>query len=138
MSPIRSIEANTFSIVARCASTGEFGVAVASAVPAVGSICPFLRAGVGAVSTQSWVNPYLAVRILDAMQAGSDAHVVVGGEILAVLQNTDAGDVGNIDLVARNSATGAGSGSVADGPIGSVPGAVTGGTIGSDGPVTVG
>ena len=53
MSPTRSIEANTFSIVARCASTGEFGVAVASAVPAVGSICPFLRAGVVAVSTQS-------------------------------------------------------------------------------------
>jgi len=74
MSPTRSIEANTFSIVARCASTGEFGVAVASAVPAVGSICPFVRAGVGAVSTQSWVNPYLAVRILDAIQAGSDAQ----------------------------------------------------------------
>ena len=48
----RGSEANTYSIVGRCARTGEFGCAVASAVPAVGAICIYLRAGVGAVSTQ--------------------------------------------------------------------------------------
>ena len=63
----------TFSIVARCARTGELGVAVATAVPAVGSICPYLEAGVGAASTQSWVNPYLAIDALAAMRAGDPA-----------------------------------------------------------------
>ncbi|MEM9221891.1 MAG: DUF1028 domain-containing protein [Pseudomonadota bacterium] len=64
----------TYSIVARCDLTGELGAAVASAVPAVGSICLHMRPGVGAVSTQSWANPYLAIAILDAMAAGDDAH----------------------------------------------------------------
>ncbi len=69
-----SIEANTFSIVARCARTGELGVAVASAVPAVGSICPYVRPAIGAVTTQSWVNPYLALIILEALAAGKSAE----------------------------------------------------------------
>jgi uncharacterized Ntn-hydrolase superfamily protein len=69
--------ANTYSIVARCARTGELGAAVASAVPAVGAICLYLRAGVGAVSTQSWVNPYLALTLLDALAAGADAAEAV-------------------------------------------------------------
>nr|WP_244404212.1 DUF1028 domain-containing protein [Fulvimarina pelagi] len=66
--------ANTYSIVARCAHTGELGVAVASAVPAVGAICPYVRSGVGAVTTQSWINPYLASDILDALEAGASAQ----------------------------------------------------------------
>jgi uncharacterized Ntn-hydrolase superfamily protein len=67
------LEVNTFSIVARCERTGELGVAVATAVPAVGSMCPYLLAGVGAVSTQSWVNPYLAIDALAQMAQGRDA-----------------------------------------------------------------
>ena len=55
------LELNTFSIAARCARTGMVGVAVSTAVPGVGGICPFARAGVGAVATQSWVNPYLGI-----------------------------------------------------------------------------
>jgi uncharacterized Ntn-hydrolase superfamily protein len=67
------LELNTFSIVARCERSGELGVAVATAVPAVGSMCPYLEAGIGAVSTQSWVNPYLAIRTLEALAAGASA-----------------------------------------------------------------
>lgn len=63
-------ELNTFSIVARCSRTGMLGVAVSSAIPAVGALCPYIRAGVGAVSTQSWVNPYLAIEALDLIQKG--------------------------------------------------------------------
>ena len=70
---------------------------------------------------------------VDVVQAGADAHLVVDGQTLAVLQNTDADEVGNIDLVARNSTTGAGSGSVVGGPAGSA----VGGTVGSGGPVRV-
>ncbi len=66
-------EANTFSIMARCPRTGQLGVAVASAVPAVGSMCPFVRSGVGAISTQSWVNPYLALTALAELEKGAGA-----------------------------------------------------------------
>ncbi|ADH90520.1 protein of unknown function DUF1028 [Ancylobacter novellus DSM 506] len=74
----------TFSIVARCPTTGRLGVAVATAVPAVGSMCPFTGAGTGAVSTQSWVNPYLALDVLDAIAGGQSA--------LAAMEAVLAGD----------------------------------------------
>jgi uncharacterized Ntn-hydrolase superfamily protein len=66
-------EANTFSIIARCPRSGQIGVSVASAVPAVGSMCPFIRSGIGAVSTQSWVNPYLALTALTQLEKGVGA-----------------------------------------------------------------
>ncbi|WP_027461030.1 DUF1028 domain-containing protein [Deinococcus murrayi] len=47
----------TFSIVGRDPATGDLGVAVASKFLAVGALVPFARAGVGAVATQSYVNP---------------------------------------------------------------------------------
>ena len=92
------IEANTFSIVARCEQTGELGVAVASAVPAVGSICPFLRPKIGAVTTQSWVNPYLALTILDALAAGADARSALSAA-LAEDPEADLRQLGVIDAV---------------------------------------
>lgn len=67
----------TFSIVARCARTGELGVAVSTKVPAVGSLCPFVRAGVGAVATQAWVNPYLGPRVLNALARGASAELAI-------------------------------------------------------------
>ncbi|ORE91870.1 DUF1028 domain-containing protein [Aurantimonas sp. 22II-16-19i] len=90
------IEANTFSIVARCPRTGELGVAVASAVPAVGAICPYVRPGVGAVTTQSWVNPYLATAILDALAAGSPADAALASA-LASDAEADLRQVGVVD-----------------------------------------
>ena len=55
------VQLNTFSIVARCSRTGALGVAVTTAVPAVGAVCPYVAQGIGAASTQAWVNPYLAI-----------------------------------------------------------------------------
>ena len=62
--------ANTFSIAGRDARRGLLGIAIATCVPAVGAICPFVRHGVGAVVTQAWTNPYLAPAILDRLAAG--------------------------------------------------------------------
>ena len=70
------MEFNTFSIVGRCERTGQLGVAVSTAAPAVGAYCPFARAGVGAVSSQSWCNPYLAYDGLDLMEKGMSAQDV--------------------------------------------------------------
>jgi uncharacterized Ntn-hydrolase superfamily protein len=63
----------TFSIAARCASTGRFAVCVASSSPAVAARCAFARAGVGAVSTQNITDPRLGPRGLDLMASGASA-----------------------------------------------------------------
>ena len=46
----------TFSIVACDLERGDWGIAVASKFPAVGSVVPWARAGVGAVATQAHAN----------------------------------------------------------------------------------
>ncbi len=58
----------TWSIVARD-PTGALGVAVASRFFAVGALCPAVRAGRGAISTQALVNPLYArdaIALLDS------------------------------------------------------------------------
>ena len=57
----------TWSIVAHDPNSGAFAVAVATKAFAVGASCPFVRSGVGAVSTQSMTNRYLGPAILDAL-----------------------------------------------------------------------
>jgi uncharacterized Ntn-hydrolase superfamily protein len=66
----------TFSIAARCPETGMVGVAVSTALLCVGQLCPFPRAGIGAISTQSFVNPYLGLHGLDYLSEGMDATAV--------------------------------------------------------------
>lgn len=69
----------TFSIVARCAATGRFGVAIASSSPAVAARCAFARAGVGAAASQNVTNPALGSAMLDRMAGGEDARAAVTG-----------------------------------------------------------
>lgn len=63
----------TFSIVARCAGTGMFGVAVASSSPAVAARCAHARAGVGAAASQNVTDPALGPRALDLLALGASA-----------------------------------------------------------------
>lgn len=63
----------TFSIVARCAQTGMFGVAVSSSSPAVAARCAHTRAGIGAVASQNITDPALGARALDLMRLGASA-----------------------------------------------------------------
>jgi uncharacterized Ntn-hydrolase superfamily protein len=64
----------TISIAARCERTGAFGVAISSSSPAVGSRCPNVRAGVGAVSSQNITDPRLGPALLDALESGLSAQ----------------------------------------------------------------
>jgi len=64
----------TFSIVARCAERGLFGMAVSSSSPAVAARCAFARAGVGAVASQNVTDPRLGPGTLDAMAARQSQH----------------------------------------------------------------
>ena len=60
----------TFSIVGRCAETGQLGIAISSSSIAVGARCPWLRPGVGAVSTQNITLPALGPQVLDQLEGG--------------------------------------------------------------------
>lgn len=74
----------TFSIVARCAESGQFGVAISSSSPAVAARCAHAWAGVGAVVTQNVTNPALGPLVLDRLAAGLPA-----GEAVAAARDAD-------------------------------------------------
>lgn len=67
----------TFSLVARCAGTGMFGVAISSSSPAVAARCSHARAGVGAVASQNVTDPTLGPMALDLMEGGLSAEEAV-------------------------------------------------------------
>ena len=95
----------TWSIVARD-STGAFGVAVASRFFAVGSLCPAVRNGKGALSTQALINPLYACASLKALDENASAEQIVTRAL-----GGDAGrDVRQFHVVDRNGATAAHTG----------------------------
>jgi len=71
--PVSQRPVHTFSIVARDPATGELGVAVQSHWFSVGSIVAWAEAGVGAVATQSFVDPSYGKNGLDLMRSGRSA-----------------------------------------------------------------
>lgn len=68
---------STYSIVARDASSGDLGVAVQSHWFSVGSVVPWAEAGVGAVATQSFVEPSYGPKGLAALRAGTHPELVL-------------------------------------------------------------
>jgi uncharacterized Ntn-hydrolase superfamily protein len=86
---------STYSIVARDPVTGEMGVAVQSHWFSVGSIVTWAEAGVGAVATQSFVDPNYGPLALKLLRAGKSAP-----EALAALLAADEGrDVRQVAIV---------------------------------------
>ena len=72
----------TFSLAGRCERTGTIGAVIASASMAVAARCVAVRAGVGAVCSQSTTDPRLREALLEAMAGGlaaSDAVAAVTG-----------------------------------------------------------
>jgi len=69
----------TYSIVARDPDTGQLGVAVQSHWFSVGALVPWAQAGVGAVATQSLVDPTYGPLGLDLMRAGRSASQSLEG-----------------------------------------------------------
>jgi uncharacterized Ntn-hydrolase superfamily protein len=60
----------TFSIIARCPQTGMLGVATSSKALAAGGMVPYCRPAVGAIASQSFVNPYLGIDGLTLLEQG--------------------------------------------------------------------
>ncbi|HLX21986.1 MAG TPA: DUF1028 domain-containing protein [Usitatibacter sp.] len=67
----------TWSICALDRATGQLGVAVASRFFAVGALCPAIRAGKGALSTQALINPLYARDGLALLDEGVDPKSIV-------------------------------------------------------------
>jgi uncharacterized Ntn-hydrolase superfamily protein len=90
----------TYSIVAYDPATGEHGAAVQSHWFSVGSLCIWARPGVGAVATQSVVEPAHGPHGLDRLAAGAAAAdalaALLGADALAVVRQ-----VGLVDAAGR-------------------------------------
>ena len=86
---------HTFSIVARDPASGQIGVAVQSHWFSVGQIVPWAEAGVGAVATQSFVDPSYGPNGLELMRKGTPAPQA----LLQLLRKDKSVDVRQVAFV---------------------------------------
>jgi uncharacterized Ntn-hydrolase superfamily protein len=91
---------HTYSIVARDPVTGELGVAVQSHWFSVGPIVAWAEAGVGAVATQSFVDPSYGKNGLELMRGGKSAPDALK-ELLAKDEAREVRQVAMIDAQGR-------------------------------------
>jgi uncharacterized Ntn-hydrolase superfamily protein len=99
-SPVPLRPVHTYSIVARDPATGEMGVAVQSHAFSVGSGVTWAEAGVGAVATQSFIDPSYGPLGLAMMRAGRSAPDALRG-LLAADEGRDVRQVAMIDASGR-------------------------------------
>lgn len=86
---------HTYSIVARDPATGELGVAVQTHWFAVGAIVPWVEAGLGAVATQSLVDPAYGPLGLELMRRGKSAP----DALKALVAGDDGRDVRQVAMI---------------------------------------
>ena len=92
--PLRPV--NTYSIVARDPATGQLGAAVQSHWFSVGSGVIWAQPGIGAVATQSFLDPSYGPLGLELMRAGKDASQALTA-LLAADEHEDVRQVGMVD-----------------------------------------
>ena len=105
--PVRPV--HTYSIVARDPATGDLGVAVQSHWFSVGSSVPWAESGVGAVATQSFIDPSYGALGLALMRAGHGAPAALAGLVEADLTP----QVRQVGMVDASGATAAFTGELA-------------------------
>ena len=118
--PLRPV--HTFSIVAFDPATGEMGVAVQSHWFAVGGEVPWAEAGVGAVATQSFIDPSYGPLGLNLMRAGKSAPDALHGLLIA----DDACNVRQVAMVDTQGRVATFTGAKDIEPAGGIAGASTG------------
>jgi uncharacterized Ntn-hydrolase superfamily protein len=92
--PLRPV--NTYSIVARDPATGQLGAGVQSHWFSVGSSVIWAEPGIGAVATQSFVDPSYGPLGLQLMRAGKDASQALEA-LLTVDEHANVRQVGMVD-----------------------------------------
>ncbi len=90
----------TYSIVAHDSATGQLGVAVQSHWFSVGSGVTWARAGIGAVATQSFIDPSYGALGLDMMAVGKSAPEALAGLVKADA-HPEGRQVGMVDSEGR-------------------------------------
>ena len=90
----------TFSLIGRCARTGMFGAVVTTSSIAVGSRCPYVRAGIGAALTQHRTDPRLGPLALDLLATGFTAQQALDA-IVAATPHRDWRQLALIDREGR-------------------------------------
>jgi uncharacterized Ntn-hydrolase superfamily protein len=96
----------TWSIIAKDPETGSYGVAVTTKFFAVGALCPYGAAQVGALATQALVNPLYGYDGLRLLAEGRSA-----AEIVAILTAADSGrEVRQLHIIDREGRTAAHTG----------------------------
>lgn len=93
----------TFSVVGRCARTGQLGIGTCTAALAVGAFVPHAQAHLGAVATQAFTNPYLGIEALRRLAAGQTPEEVVE-EVLAGDVGREMRQLGVVDAQGRSAA----------------------------------
>lgn len=92
----------TLTVIARDAQTRCLGVALSTSPLSVGSRCPFVKAHVGAVSTQAYADPGLGPLAIDLLQMGFSPR-----KVLRELKETDEHfayrQIGIVDARGRSS-----------------------------------
>jgi uncharacterized Ntn-hydrolase superfamily protein len=63
----------TFSLVGRCARTGQLGAVITSSSPAVAARCAYARARIGAACSQNVTDPSLGPALLDRLGGAEEA-----------------------------------------------------------------
>jgi len=96
--PVRPM--HTFSIVAVDSATGQIGVAVQSHWFSVGSTVAWAEPGVGAVATQSFINPAYGPRALALMRTGVSAPLAMRA-LTAADADSAVRQLGMIDAAGR-------------------------------------
>lgn len=91
----------TYTIIGRCARTGDIGVAVATYSVVVGSLCPAAMSHVGAVTSQAFVDPELKTLALSLLAQGHSAE----GALDLLLRNGSDLQYRQIGLIDREGRT---------------------------------
>ena len=73
----------TYSLLGRCARTGQFGAVVTTSAIGVGSRCPFAQAGIGAALTQHRTDPRLGPLAVSLLASGFSAQEALDGVVAA-------------------------------------------------------
>ena len=90
----------TYSIVAHCRKTGQYGVGIATYSPNVGIRCPVVVPQRGAASIQAVANPQLLPITRNLIQAGLSAEKIVA-EILSSDPYPESRQVSVVDVYGR-------------------------------------
>jgi len=88
----------TYTIIGRCAETGQLGLGIATYSLGVGGYCPFVKADVAVLSSQAFADPRLRTVAMRLLEAGN-----APAEVLKTLRHHDPHfDYRQVGIVDKN------------------------------------